>query len=221
MRSYRQRCGLAKALDVIGDRWTLLIVRELLIRGACRYTDLQNGLPGIATNLLAERLRELEAGGILVRRDAPPPIATALFQLTQRGQQLEPAILQLGLWGVPLLAGAAKDDARQAHWLVLPLRQLLVDNKPEDPDVLIEARAGDELITIGAARGAISVRLGGADHPDAVVTGKPEGVLQLLAGKMDLSAARSAGIKWDGDAEILHRVVPSGVGARRSEGRAD
>ena len=85
MRSYGQFCGLAKALDVIGDRWTLLIVRELLIRGACRYTDLRNGLPGIATNLLAERLRELEEAGVIEREEAPPPIATTLFRLTPRG----------------------------------------------------------------------------------------------------------------------------------------
>src|SRR2546425_7044906 len=84
MRSYGQYCSLAKALDVIGDRWTLLIVRELLLRGACRYTDLRDGLPGIATNLLADRMRDLEEKGIVRRQAAPPPIATTLFQLTPR-----------------------------------------------------------------------------------------------------------------------------------------
>ena len=87
MRSYRQYCAVAKALDVIGDRWNLLIVRELLLRGACRYTDLLHGLPGIATNLLADRLRELEQAGIVYREDAPPPIATTLFRLTPRASQ--------------------------------------------------------------------------------------------------------------------------------------
>src|SRR6185295_293446 len=86
MRSYKQYCALAKALDVVGDRWTLLIVRELLIRGRCRYTDLRNGLPGIATNLLADRLREMEQSGLVSREEAPPPIATTLFQLTPRGE---------------------------------------------------------------------------------------------------------------------------------------
>ena len=76
MRSYGQYCSIAKALDVVGDRWTLLIVRELLIRGACRYTDLKDGLPGIATNLLADRLRELESAGLIRREEAPPPVAT-------------------------------------------------------------------------------------------------------------------------------------------------
>jgi hypothetical protein len=79
MRSYGQYCSIAKALDVVGDRWTLLIVRELLIRGACRYTDLKNGLPGIATNLLSDRIRELESAGLIRREEAPPPVATTLF----------------------------------------------------------------------------------------------------------------------------------------------
>src|SRR5690242_21611800 len=89
MRSYGEYCSLAKALDVVGERWTLLIVRELALRGACRYTDLRNGLPGIASNLLAHRLRELEKAGVITREDAPPPIATTLFRLTPRGEQLD------------------------------------------------------------------------------------------------------------------------------------
>ena len=92
MRSYDEYCAVAKSLDVVGDRWTLLIVRELAIRGACRYTDLRNGLPGIATNLLAERLRELEHAGVIARENAPPPIATTLFRLTPRGEQLRPVL---------------------------------------------------------------------------------------------------------------------------------
>src|SRR5271155_4436505 len=103
MRSYGQYCSVAKALDVIGDRWTLLIVREVLAGGPSRYTDLRNGLPGIATNLLAERLRELEHAGIIVREDAPPPVATALFSLTARGEQLKTVIDELGRWGMPLM----------------------------------------------------------------------------------------------------------------------
>src|SRR3954452_4793893 len=101
MRSYGQYCSVARALDVIGDRWTLLIVRELLLQGACRYTDLREGLPGIATNLLADRLRELEAAGLVDRQDAPPPIATTLFRLTPRGEALRPVIDELGRWGFP------------------------------------------------------------------------------------------------------------------------
>src|SRR5882724_3444857 len=103
MRSYGQYCSVAKALDVIGDRWSLLIVRELLLRGGCRYTDLRSGLPGIATNLLADRLKDLEEVGVVSSRFAPPPIATTLFSLTKRGAELEPIIMLLARWGMPLL----------------------------------------------------------------------------------------------------------------------
>jgi DNA-binding HxlR family transcriptional regulator len=209
VRSYKQRCGLAKALDVVGDRWTLLIVRELLIRGSCRYTDVRKGLPGIATNLLAERLRELKEAGIVVREEAPPPIATALFRLSERGRELEGALLQLGRWGAPLLAHNAKGDTLQPHWIVLPLRLVLVDRRPEDPRIKIELRAGGEPIKITASNGAIDVRLGAAGCAAAVVTGKPEIILQLFAGRIDLRAALAVGMRWAGDSDALHRVLPS------------
>src|ERR1700677_1291882 len=117
MRSYGQYCSVAKALDVIGDRWTLLIVRELLAQGPSRYTDLRNGLPGIATNLLAERLRELEQAGIVVREEARPPIAPALFSLSPRGKQLHTVIEELGRWAMPLMAETSPEEEYRSHWL--------------------------------------------------------------------------------------------------------
>src|SRR5215468_2519085 len=120
MRSYGQYCSIAKALDVVGDRWTLLIIRELLLRGACRYTDLRNGLPGIATNLLVERLRDLEEAGVIKSEAARPPVATTLFSLTVRGAALEPVITNLGLWGAPLMFEGVSDAQSQGHWLGLP-----------------------------------------------------------------------------------------------------
>src|SRR5260370_39964239 len=111
MKTYGQYCGIAKALDLIGDRWTLLIVRELLIRERCRYTDLRDGLPGVATNLLAGRLREMERAGIVEREEAPAPIAATLFKLTGRGKALQPVIEQIGLWGGALIGRRKKTDA--------------------------------------------------------------------------------------------------------------
>jgi DNA-binding HxlR family transcriptional regulator len=209
MRSYKQHCGLAKALDLVGDRWTLLIVRELLIRGGCRYTDLQKGLPGIATNLLAERLRELEAAGIVMREEAPPPIATTLFRLTERGKALEPAILQLGLWAAPLLARGAKGAVTQPHWLVLPLKIFLKDRAPREPGARIEVRAGHESIAIELSGGAVTIALGAPKNADAVVTGKPDKLLEFFAGKLDRAAASAAGIAIDDARNILDRIVPS------------
>src|SRR6266567_491772 len=141
MRSYRQTCALAKALDVIGDRWSLLIVRELLIRGACRYTDLRNGLPRIATNLLADRLDDLVEAGVVVREAAPPPIATTLFRLTPRGEELRPVLRAIGRWGSPLLAEASEDDVFQSHWLALPVTNLLGGAVVEGDPVVMEIRS--------------------------------------------------------------------------------
>src|SRR5215468_2376469 len=121
MRSYGQYCSVAKALDVVGDRWTLLIVRELILQGPCRYTDLKDALPGIATNLLAERLRELEAAGLIWREDAAPPVATTLFHLTEAGTELEPALAALGAWGIRYMAEPADHDEFRSHWFAFPI----------------------------------------------------------------------------------------------------
>src|SRR5438093_10383793 len=119
MRSYGQFCGLAKSLDVIGDRWTLLIVRELLIRGPSRYTDLRIGLPGIPTNLLADRLRDMEEAGLLRRDMSSAPAATAVYVLTPRGEALETVIAALGRWAPPRVEVPGTDDALLPRW---PLR---------------------------------------------------------------------------------------------------
>src|ERR1700749_5290866 len=111
MRSYDEYCSVAKALDLVGARWTPLVVRELLLRGPSRYTDLRNGLPGVATNLLADRLRELEAAGLVAREEAPPPIATTLFRLTERGAGLKPGLDELMWWGLPLMTEQREEDA--------------------------------------------------------------------------------------------------------------
>jgi DNA-binding HxlR family transcriptional regulator len=208
MRSYGQYCALAKALDIVGDRWTLLIVRELLIRRACRYTDLREGLPGIATNLLVDRLRDMEDSGLLFREDAPPPIATTLFRLTPRGEELETVLYQLGLWGAPLLANASKKDAFQAHWLVLPARHWLRDHAPDQSPVRIEIRAGGETMAIETANGTVEIRLGTVEHPDLVLLGTPRLIASLLTGKIDLAHAQTAGLRYTGDPGALRRVQP-------------
>src|SRR6266404_2557099 len=130
IRSYCQYYLVGKAQDVVGDRANLLIVRELLFRGRCRYTDLLDGLPGIATNLLADRLRDLEHAGIISREDAPPTIATTLFALTERGEKLRPVLFELGKWGAPLMLEPAEDDAFRSHWLALPVELFLADSAP-------------------------------------------------------------------------------------------
>src|SRR5881397_1403906 len=206
MRSYGEYCSLAKALDVIGERWTLLIVRELALQGACRYTDVRNGLPGIASNLLADRLRELERAGVIAREDAPPPIATTLFRLTPRGEQLRPVLEGLIRWGVPLMTEQHPDDAVRSHWLAWALELMLSDRQPDGSPFTIELQTGDRPIVIETRDGAIQSRLGPADNPDAILTGPPTPILGLLLGLHELADARTHGVTYHGDPTLLDRI---------------
>jgi DNA-binding HxlR family transcriptional regulator len=205
MRSYRQYCSVAKALDVVGDRWNLLIVRELVLRGACRYTDLLHGLPGIATNLLADRLRELEQAGVVYREDAPPPIATTLFRLTPRGEALKAVLAELGRWGEPLMAEPADEDAYRGHWLA---SLDLSDQAPDEPPVTIELRGGEEAVTVETIDGGVRSRPGSAESPDLILTGPPQLLVGVLTARLTLADAQAAGLEYDGDFAALCRVRP-------------
>src|SRR5437763_7109818 len=198
MRSYRQYCSLAKALDVVGERWTLLIVRELLLRGPSRYTDLRAGLPGIATNLLADRLRELEQAGIVERENAPPPVATTLFRLTPRGEELGPVLDALGRWGIPFMRETSPEDTFKSHWLRLPVETFLADRRPAEPPITIQVNTGDEPMLIEADSGEVRLHAGAAQDADATVTGEPRPVLGLLSGKLSLGQARHQGVQYRG-----------------------
>lgn len=209
MRSYSQYCSLAKSLDVVGDRWTLLIVRELLLRGASRYTDLRDGLPGIATNLLADRLRQLEAEGVVEREDAPPPIAATLFRLTPRGEELKPVLEALGRWGVPyMVEGPAGEDVFRSHWLTWPAELFLHDSDPDGPAVTLELRTGGEPVVVEAACGGLTTRRGSAERPDAVLSGSPHSILGVLSGELDPDEARARGVVLEGDERVLERLRP-------------
>jgi DNA-binding HxlR family transcriptional regulator len=212
MRSYGQYCPLAKSLDVIGDRWSLLIVRELLIRGPCRYTDIRNGLPGVATNLLADRLRELEQAGVLRREAAPPPVATTLYHLTPRGEELRPVLRAMARWGLPLLGEALEGDVFRSHWLASPVALYLADSTPHRPPVTIEIRTGDEPMVLETVDGAVRARPGSVERPDAVVAGPPRLVVDLITGKLDLAEARARGLQYEGDPEVFGRLQPQASG---------
>jgi DNA-binding HxlR family transcriptional regulator len=215
MRSYGQYCAVAKSLDVIGDRWTLLIVRELLLADdGLRYTDLRASLPGIATNLLAERLRELEAAGVVQRVQAPPPIATTLFSLTERGRELRPVLDALGRWGVPIMAqGPEQDDIFRGQWLAWPAEVFLRDHRPHEPPVTIEVRVGDRALMLETDDGAVRSRpaepAAPAERVDATLEGAPHAILGLLSGHTDIDTARGLGVVYEGDPEVLGRVLPT------------
>jgi DNA-binding HxlR family transcriptional regulator len=208
MRSYGQYCSIAKALDVVGDRWTLLIIRELLIRGACRYTDLRNGLPGIATNLLSDRIRELESAGLIRREDAPPPIATTLFHLTESGAELLPVLDAIGRWGVRYMIEPADSDEFRGHWFTFPVSFFLHDHDPDGPPVSIELRTASGPAVIEISGGSVHTRLGTAAAPGLILQGEPQLILALLAGRLTAAEAAGRGLQISGDTAVLHRVLP-------------
>ncbi|MFD5425687.1 winged helix-turn-helix transcriptional regulator [Streptomyces sp. NPDC127084] len=150
-RSYDQFCAAARALDAVGDRWTLLIVRELLA-GPRRYTDLHVDLPGVSTDVLASRLKDMERVGLTVRRRLPAPVSAYVYELTPRGHGLLPVLTALAGWGAPELTDPRPTDAVRAHWLALPLRRSL---EREDWRGVVEVRLdeGEFHVRVGADAG--------------------------------------------------------------------
>ena len=207
MRSYQQYCAVAKALDVVGDRWVLLIVRELLSTGPSRYTDLLKGLPGIATNLLADRLREMEKAGLVKREEAPPPVATTLFHLTERGAALRIVLEELGRWGAPMMGVPQPSNVFRSHWLVFPLDAYLVDKTPDGPPVSVQLQTGDEPMVVETVDGKVRTRRGTVEHPDAVLSARPGVILGLLSGRLDLAEARGRGLEVSGNENVLGRLI--------------
>jgi DNA-binding HxlR family transcriptional regulator len=208
VRSYDQYCSIARALDVIGDRWTLLIVRELLLQGPCRFTDLKNGLPGVATNMLSSRLKELEETGLITRYDAPPPVATALYELTQDGADLEPVLKQIGLWGLRRMTDDRAEDAFQASWLAYAPAWFTADADPDGPPATIQLVAGEQKAVIALEAGRVHTRVGHAERPDLVIDGPPRAVLGLVTGMIDLKAAKALGSTIRGKRQLLQRLSP-------------
>jgi DNA-binding HxlR family transcriptional regulator len=216
MRTYGQYCSVARALDVVGDRWTLLMVRELLLQGPCRFTDLKNGLPGIAANLLSTRLTELEDAGLISRRDAPPPVATALYALTEDGLALEPALRALGRWGLRYMAAERPADAFQARWLAYAPAWFTTDAAPGAPPAVIQLVASGEHAVLEVGGGQVRARTGRAADPDLILDGPPRAILGLLTGVIDIGQATEIGLTVRGSSDVLARLQPAAEDLLRS-----
>ncbi|MFI9557515.1 winged helix-turn-helix transcriptional regulator [Nonomuraea endophytica] len=203
-RSYGQFCGLARALDVVGDRWNLLIVRELL-PGPLRYNELKTSLTGIATNLLAERLRSLEGNGIVERQLGD---AGVLYALTPWGAELREPMEALGRWGAPLLMTGRGSDSFQPRWLALALPALLRD-VTATPALELGLEIEDLLIVLHIDENGPRAAVQPDNRPGTILTAAPEIVVGLAAGALTIDQAVSAG-RLQGDAKVLHRVFSGG-----------
>ena len=194
-RTYGDGCAIARALDVVGERWALLVVRELLL-GPKRYTDLRRGLPNASPNVLAERLRELERAGVIRRRKLPPPAGSRVYELTERGLELEGVVIALGHWGGPVAGGA---PVRSADSVVLALRAQL---DPGDLDARYELRCGDERFRIELDNGTITAERGSAERPDATIEADPDTLDAVLRGRRPLTDATI-----EGDTTAVERLI--------------
>ena len=204
MKTYGQFCSVAKSLDVIGDRWTLLILRELLFQGSCRYTDLAHGLPGIASNLLSDRLKSLEESGLIRREAAPPPVATTLFHLTQRGQATEPVLAALARWGVDFVEGTPSPDEHfRPYWFPYSVAAYLRDRAPDATPVNVQLVTPIGSWTITATAAGTAVREGTTEASELRFEGHPRLVLGLLSGSLTFARARAEGLVVGGDTALL------------------
>jgi DNA-binding HxlR family transcriptional regulator len=183
MKRYDQYCPVAHALDLVGDRWALLVVRELM-HGPKRYTDLVEHLPGIGTNILASRLRDLETCGIVAKRRLPPPAASRIYELTDYGRELRPVMRELALWGARSLGPPTGEDELFPGWLENAVDTVL---GPIAPPGRFEFRVGDEVASLVDGE----AQAGSIEQPDVVVEGDPEGIYHMFVdARLDLVSVK-------------------------------
>jgi len=206
MRTYDDGCAAAHALDLVGERWSLLVVRELLL-GPKRFTDLRAGLPGASPNVLTERLRELEGAGVVQRRRLPPPAASKVYELTEWGLELEPVIVRLGRWGArspskPRAAELGVDS------LILSFRTMFDLDAAEGLAASYELRLGESRFRAEVAEGRFEIVRGSAERPDAIIETDARTLAALVYEGCDLAEAlRSGDVEISGDRQAVERYL--------------
>jgi DNA-binding HxlR family transcriptional regulator/putative sterol carrier protein len=207
MRTYDDGCAAAHALDLIGERWALLVVRELLL-GPKRFTDLRAGLPNASPNVLAQRLRELERAGVVRRRKLPPPAASRVYELTDWGMELEPVIIGLGRWGArsPALPREAELGVDS---LILSFRTMFDRQAAEGLNASYELRLGEDRFHAEVAEGRFEITRGGAEErPDAIIETDPGTLAALVYEHYQLDEAlRSGELRIEGDESAVERFL--------------
>jgi DNA-binding HxlR family transcriptional regulator len=205
-RRYGDACGIPRALDRVGERWALMIVRELVL-GPKRFTDLRAGLPNASPNVLSQRLRRLEQDGIVRRRKLPPPAGSRVYELTEWGMELEPVLTALGRWGARAPAPPPGDQmSLDAH--ILSLRTLFDPALAGDFSANLELRLGEHRFRGTVAEGRLEVAPGEAQAPDAIVTTDPGTLLALCHRRRELAEALESGdVEIEGDRNAVERFV--------------
>ena len=220
MRTYGDGCGIAHALDLIGERWALLVVRELLL-GPKRFTDLRGGLPSASTNVLSQRLRELEQAGIVRRRKLPPPAGSSVYELTDWGRELKPIVLSLGTWAVR--SPSFPDDAPVGtDSVVLALGTFFDADAAGGLDARYELRLDDGTFVVRIADGTIELDRGSDQDPDAIIETDAATFSAVVWKGRELAAAERAGdLAITGDRRLVDRLLglfprpePAGPAAR-------
>jgi DNA-binding HxlR family transcriptional regulator/putative sterol carrier protein len=203
---YQQYCALARALDVVGDRWTLLIVREL-VPGPRRFTDLLEGLPGVSRNLLTERLRGLERDGIVARKELPAPAARLVYELTADGRDLADAIVPLIRWGAGRLGDCESGESFRPRWSAVAMAGLADREAAKGVNETYQYLIGDSAFHFTVDDGSIEVHDGPAHEPAVLVTTDEETYTDLACGKITGSSAASAGaLTFSGDPQAARRL---------------
>ncbi|HEX3792058.1 MAG TPA: winged helix-turn-helix transcriptional regulator [Pseudonocardiaceae bacterium] len=204
-RSYQDPCGTARALDVIGERWAVLVVRELLF-GPKRFTDLSRGLPGMSQNVLSQRLRELAEAGVLRRTRLGPPAGGTAYELTQRGRALEPILLELGRWGSRVAADTGGELSVDA--LVFALRTTFDARSAGRSAIRVELRFAADRFRAEIGEGTFQVARGGAAEPDATLDTDPGTLRSIVFGGRPLAEAVQAGdVRLAGDQRAATRFT--------------
>ena len=206
-RSYSQLCGIAAALDVVGDRWSALVVRDLLL-GPLRFGDLADGLPGIGTNTLTTRLKHLEDYGVVHRRLLARPDRGTVYELTDYGRELEPVLLALGRWGTKSMGRLPADVTSRSRWLVAAMLAFHDASRRVPRATTWELRLTDGAFAVRAVGKRLTVTAGSADDPDLVVDFDDEDLHRLLTHRLDPAEAVASGLViLDGDTSALTRLI--------------
>jgi|BarGraNGADG00312_1021997.scaffolds.fasta_scaffold22190_2 DNA-binding HxlR family transcriptional regulator len=206
-RSYAQLCGIATAFDVIGDRWAALIVRDLLL-GSLRFGELAEGLPGIGTNTLAARLKDLEGSGVVRRQLLPLPDRGTVYELTRYGRELEPILMGLGRWGTRSMGRLSPDVASRSRWLVAAMLAFHDEERRVARPTTWELRLTDGAFTVRAKGTDLTVAAGAPDDADLVITTGDEQLHRLLTHRLAPSEAIATGaVSVEGDVSELPRLL--------------